>query len=53
MSLQFAIIGCGNIGKKHAEQIKLVGHLQAVCDIDKSKASELGKKYNEIGRAHV
>ena len=46
MSLQFAIIGCGNIGKRHAEQILSVGSLKAVCDIDKSKASELGKKYN-------
>jgi predicted dehydrogenase len=25
MSLSFAIIGCGNIGKRHAEQIQAVG----------------------------
>ncbi len=43
--MQFAIIGCGNIGKRHAEQIQTVGKLTAVCDIIKSKAEELGKKY--------
>ena len=46
MSLQFAIIGCGNIAKRHAEQIQAVGKLAAVCDIIISKAEELGKKYN-------
>ena len=46
MSLSFAIIGCGNIGKRHAEQIQAVGKLSAVCDIIKAKAEELGKKYD-------
>jgi UDP-N-acetyl-2-amino-2-deoxyglucuronate dehydrogenase len=46
MSLSFAIIGCGNIGKRHAEQIRAVGKLVAVCDIIKAKAEELGKRYN-------
>jgi len=46
MSLSFAIIGCGNIAKRHAEQIQVVGKLVAVCDIIRSKAEELGKKYN-------
>lgn len=46
MSLSFAIIGCGNIAKRHAEQIQVVGKLLAVCDIIRSKAEELGKKYN-------
>jgi predicted dehydrogenase len=44
--MQFAIIGCGNIGKRHAEHIQAVGKLEAVCDIIISKAEELGKKYN-------
>jgi len=44
--LNFAIIGCGNIGKRHAEQIQAVGKLVAVCDIIKSKAEELGNKHN-------
>ena len=46
MSLSFAIIGCGNIAKRHAEQIHTFGKLVAVCDIIRSKAEELGKKYN-------
>ncbi len=45
MSLSFAIIGCGNISKRHAEQIHAVGKLVAVCDIIRSKAEELGRKY--------
>jgi predicted dehydrogenase len=48
MSLQFAIIGCGNIGQRHAEYIQQVGQLAAVCDIDSAKAIELGKKYNAV-----
>jgi len=44
--LRFAIIGCGNIGKRHAEQIQPIGKLVAVCDIIRSKAAELGEKYN-------
>src|SRR5436190_645838 len=46
MSLSFAIIGCGNIAKRHAEQIQSVGKLVAVCDIIRSRAEELGKKYD-------
>jgi predicted dehydrogenase len=46
MLLSFAIIGCGNIAKRHAEQIQTFGKLVAVCDIIRSKAEELGKKYN-------
>lgn len=46
MPLSFAIIGCGNIGKRHAEYIQAVGKLISVCDIIRFKADELGKKYN-------
>ena len=46
MSLTFAIIGCGNIGRRHAEHIQAVGKLVAVCDLVKSKAGELAEKYN-------
>jgi predicted dehydrogenase len=49
MQLRFAIIGCGNIGRRHAEHIHSVGRLVAVCDIDEAKANDLGKKNN----AHV
>ena len=44
--MRFAIIGCGNIAKRHAEQIQAVGELVAVCDIIKSKAEELAKEYS-------
>lgn len=46
MSLQFAIIGCGNIGKRHAEHISSVGKLAAVCDTVRSKAEETGNKFS-------
>src|SRR6185436_19784746 len=46
MLLSFVIIGCGNIAKRHAEQIQILGKLVAVCDIIRSKAEEFGKKYN-------
>src|SRR5687768_10407010 len=46
MSLSFAIIGCGNIGKRHAEQIQAVGKLVAVCDINKAKADDLAMQHN-------
>ena len=46
MSLTFAIIGCGNIGTRHAQYIQAVGKLEAVCDIDKEKAEGLAKKYS-------
>ena len=45
MPLQFALIGCGRIGQRHAGHIQNIGTLAAVCDIDRQKAEELGKKY--------
>jgi UDP-N-acetyl-2-amino-2-deoxyglucuronate dehydrogenase len=45
MSLSFAIIGCGRIAKRHAEQIVKVGKLIAVCDIDREKADEMAKEF--------
>ena len=44
--MNFAIIGCGNISKRHAEHIQTVGKLVAVCGIIESKAKELAEKYN-------
>lgn len=46
--IKFAIIGCGKIGKRHAEEIQKVGKLVAVCDIDVVKANELAVKYNAL-----
>jgi predicted dehydrogenase len=43
--LKFAIIGCGRISARHAEQISRIADLKAVCDKDKSKADLLGMKY--------
>lgn len=36
--IQFALIGCGRIAKRHAENINRLGKLVAVCDIDANKA---------------
>ncbi len=49
-ALNFALVGCGRIAKKHAEllgtgQIKNA-HLVAVCDIVEEKARSFGEKYN-------
>jgi UDP-N-acetyl-2-amino-2-deoxyglucuronate dehydrogenase len=44
--LSFAVIGCGNIGKRHALHIHNLAKLVAVCDIDLVKADALGGQYN-------
>lgn len=46
MKPSFAIIGCGRIARRHAEQINKVGKLQAVCDIIPQKADELAASYH-------
>jgi predicted dehydrogenase len=33
MRIHFAIVGCGRIASRHAEQITRLGILEAVCDI--------------------
>ncbi len=38
---RFAIIGCGHIAARHLQQIKRVGELVAVCDINADKAGAL------------
>ncbi len=43
---KFAIIGCGKIAARHAEQIRKKGQLIAVCDIVKEKADDFSNKYN-------
>jgi UDP-N-acetyl-2-amino-2-deoxyglucuronate dehydrogenase len=45
MSITFAIIGCGRIAKRHAEQIVKVGKLVAVCDVIQEKADELAANF--------
>lgn len=44
--LRFAIIGCGIIATRHANEMKKHGKLVAVCDIVKEKADELAKKFS-------
>ena len=46
MKPSFAIIGCGRIAKRHAEQIIKYGTLVAVCDIIPQKAGEMAEQYN-------
>jgi UDP-N-acetyl-2-amino-2-deoxyglucuronate dehydrogenase len=45
MNTRFAIIGCGRIAKRHAEQIIKNGRLIAVCDIISKKADDLAAQY--------
>jgi UDP-N-acetyl-2-amino-2-deoxyglucuronate dehydrogenase len=52
--MNFAIIGCGHIGRRHAEHCGSLGRLVAVCDIDRDRADHLGavsqaKAYTDIG----
>jgi UDP-N-acetyl-2-amino-2-deoxyglucuronate dehydrogenase len=44
--LRFAIMGCGQIAKRHAEHISKRAVLVAVCDVEKEKADELALVYN-------
>lgn len=46
MNPKFAIIGCGRIAKRHAEQMNKVGTVEAVCDIVEENAVELATPYN-------
>lgn len=46
--LRFAIIGCGKISPRHAQQIIKVGKLVGVCDIIKERADNLALEYNTI-----
>lgn len=46
MSYRFAIVGCGHIGRRHAELVGRHGHLLAVCDNDSERALELSAKHH-------
>lgn len=45
MNHQFAIAGCGHIGKRHALQISRLASVSAVCDNVPQKADELAAAY--------
>jgi UDP-N-acetyl-2-amino-2-deoxyglucuronate dehydrogenase len=42
---RFALIGCGRIGERHAENIVAKAKLAAVCDINKERADSFSGKY--------
>lgn len=44
--LKFALIGCGRIGRKHAEHMAGFGKLVAVCDTVAENCDELARKYS-------
>jgi UDP-N-acetyl-2-amino-2-deoxyglucuronate dehydrogenase len=44
-NLNFAILGCGRIGQRHAKHIVKNSQLVAVCDTDKEKANSLANEY--------
>lgn len=46
MNTSFAIIGCGRIAKRHAEQMIQHGKIVAVCDIIPAKADVMAATYN-------
>ncbi len=46
MSYQFAIVGCGHIGKRHAAHIAGTATLSAVCDVVRERADALASQYN-------
>ncbi|MEO6547174.1 MAG: Gfo/Idh/MocA family oxidoreductase [Ferruginibacter sp.] len=48
MQKNFAIVGCGRISLRHAEQISRVGKLKAVCDIIPERADSLATQYGAI-----
>jgi predicted dehydrogenase len=43
---RFALIGCGRIAPRHAENINRIGKLVAVCDIIKDRADKIAKENN-------
>tara|TARA_B110000879_G_scaffold210697_1_gene301414 strand:- start:1592 stop:2599 length:1008 start_codon:yes stop_codon:yes gene_type:complete len=44
--INFAIVGCGRIGNRHAEHISNAGKLIGACDIEINKAKIIGDKYS-------
>ena len=51
--LNFAIIGCGAIGSRHARQAAAFGFLKAVCDVVEEKAAGLGGQHNARHYARI
>lgn len=47
--LKFILVGCGNIGERHALLASLKGELLAVCDIDEKKARQFSEQFQCYG----
>ncbi|WP_288096172.1 Gfo/Idh/MocA family oxidoreductase [Hydrotalea sp.] len=45
-SVKFILVGCGNIGVRHAALMHQFGKLEGVCDVDESKAKQLAEQYH-------
>ena len=43
--ITFLLVGCGRIGKRHAQIMSSLGRLLAVCDIDQEKAKLFANQY--------
>jgi predicted dehydrogenase len=43
--IQFAVVGCGRIGQRHAELIRSMATLAAVCDVKRQRADQLSANY--------
>jgi UDP-N-acetyl-2-amino-2-deoxyglucuronate dehydrogenase len=53
MSLRFAIIGCGKIAPRHAEEAVKWGKLVAVCDIVKERSDAMALPYAAHAYYHI
>lgn len=51
--IKFAIIGCGRIAQRHAEQISKFGELVATCDVVSDKAKKIAETYGAIHFASI
>jgi len=52
-NLNFAIVGCGRIGGRHAGHINNNGTLLAVCDVIEEKATKLAEEYEANGYTSI
>lgn len=46
--MNFLVIGIGSIGRRHAINLKEIGHRVIVCDIDKNRLNSFAKKNNFV-----
>lgn len=53
MSYRFAIVGCGAIATRHAENIQALGQLTGVCDTDPQRLKDFSAKYNVPGFSSI